>query len=317
MLLAFDCKTLPMRLTVALLALICCLMAGVGRTAEPTLTDVRYGPHERNVLDFYKAAANGPSPVLIFFHGGGFRGGDKGSVRQAADQYLRAGIAVVSANYRLSQQAIYPAPMLDGARVVQFVRSKAKDWNINASQVAVSGGSAGGTMALWIALHDDLAVQAGPDPVARISTRVSCASVKNAPSSMDPEFILKYVGSTNFGAMLALHGARTLEEYRTPKLRKQALDASPIEHATPDDPPLFLWYGGALTPTPLPAETPFSGWIHHPRFGELLKEKYDKLGLECHFLPRGKPAAQDAEIEFLRKCFQAGPASPRGSAQGR
>jgi acetyl esterase len=296
-----------MRRRFALLVLILLLGAPAARSAEPTLADVRYGPHEGNVLDFFKSEAQGPAPVLIFFHGGGFRGGDKRSFREQAGQYLQAGISVVSANYRLSQQAIYPAPMLDGARVVQFVRSKAREWNINASQVAVSGSSAGGTLALWIALHDDLADAAAADPIARISTRVSCASVKIAPSSMDPEFILKHLGSTQFGAMLALHGAKTLEEYRTPKFRKQALDASPIEHATPDDPPLFLWYGSELTPTPLPPDTRFNGWIHHPRFGELLKQKYDQLGLECHFFHRGHPAPQGAEIDFLRKCFRATP----------
>lgn len=299
-----------------LLIVLTLLLAAAARSAEPTL-DVRYGPHERNVLDFFRTEAKGPAPVLIFFHGGGFRGGDKRSFREQAGQYLQAGISVVSANYRLSQQAVYPAPMLDGARVVQFVRSKAKEWNINASQVAVSGSSAGGTLALWIALHDDLADPASPDPIARISTRVSCASVKIAPSSMDPEFILKYLSSTQFGAMLALHGAKTLEEYRTPKFRKQALDASPIEHATPDDPPLFLWYGGELTPTPLAPDTRFNGRIHHPRFGELLKQKYDQLGLECHFFHRGQPAPEGAEIEFLRKCFSAAPARRATSGSGR
>ena len=49
--------------------------------------------------------------------------------------YVQAGITVVSANYRFvkgdDQAAPYPAPMLDGARVVQFVRSQAKQWNID------------------------------------------------------------------------------------------------------------------------------------------------------------------------------------------
>jgi acetyl esterase/lipase len=287
----------------AVVFLFCSLLAAAGQAAEPTLADVHYGPHERHVLDFFKAASEGPTPVLIFFHGGGFRGGDKGVFRERANGFLQAGISVVSANYRLNYQATYPAPMLDGARVVQFVRWKAKEWNIDASRVALSGSSAGATMALWIALHDDLADPASPDPVARISTRVSCASVKNGPSSMDPEFILKYLGATDLGAMLALHGVKTREEYMTPKMRKQALDASPLEHASPDDPPLFLDYAGDLTPTPLPADTRFGVWIHHPRFGELLKEKCDKLGLECHFYHRGKPAPAGAELAFLRKAF--------------
>ncbi|MCL5743263.1 MAG: hypothetical protein M1541_04925, partial [Acidobacteria bacterium] len=88
--------------------------------------------------------------------------------------------------------------------------------------------------------------------------------------------------------------------------RKRALDASAIVHVTKDDPPLFLTYGGKLTPTPLPPDTKFSGWIHHPHFGELLKQKYDSLGLECRFYHRDKPEPEGAQIEFLRKAFDKG-----------
>ena len=165
-------------------------------------------------------------------------------------------------------------------------------------------------MALWIALHDDLADPRSDDPIARISTRVLCVSVKNAPSSMDPVLIQKEFGSRNFGAMLALYGAKTLEEYSTPAMRKLARDGSPLEHATKDDPPLFLEFTGDLTKTPLPADTKFGGWIHHPHFGELMQRKYDELGLECHFYHAGKPAPEGTEIAFLKKCF-----APRGQAK--
>ncbi|HID23161.1 MAG TPA: hypothetical protein EYP14_12270, partial [Planctomycetaceae bacterium] len=46
----------------------------------PDFANVSYGPHERNVLDFWKAKAKSPTPVLVFFHGGGFRDGDKRGV---------------------------------------------------------------------------------------------------------------------------------------------------------------------------------------------------------------------------------------------
>ncbi len=279
------------------------LFACAALAADPTVADVRYGPHEGHVLDFYKAAAPAPTPLLIYFHGGSFKGGDKRMFRTGAEKYLAAGISVISANYRFSNQAVYPGPMLDGARVVQFARSKAREWGIDGNRIALSGGSAGGAMSLWIALHDDLADSRSPDPVARLSTRVACVTVKNAPTSMDPVWIGNTFGASEFGAMLALYGARSLEEYRAPEMRRLALDGSPVEHATKDDPPLFLDYAGALTPLPLPAGAKLSAWIHHPRFGELLKARYDRLGLTCEFYHRGKPAPERAEIEFLRSCF--------------
>jgi acetyl esterase/lipase len=86
----------------------------------PTAANVEYGPYRRNVLDVWKADSAKPTPVLINFHGGGFVAGDKSAVTAAP--YLKQGISVVSANYRFvqgdEQSAPYPAPMLDGARVV-------------------------------------------------------------------------------------------------------------------------------------------------------------------------------------------------------
>src|SRR5262245_27208036 len=42
-----------------------------------TLADVPYGDHPREVLDFWKAESNGPAPLAVFIHGGGWNGGDK------------------------------------------------------------------------------------------------------------------------------------------------------------------------------------------------------------------------------------------------
>ena len=54
------------------------------RTMKPTLADVRYGPHERQVLDFYQAKSDKPTPLLFFIHGGGWMAGDKNGVSDAA-----------------------------------------------------------------------------------------------------------------------------------------------------------------------------------------------------------------------------------------
>ncbi|HTI51122.1 MAG TPA: hypothetical protein VL475_09225, partial [Planctomycetaceae bacterium] len=52
------------------------LAAGPEKPA-PTQMNVRYGPHERNVLDFWQAASEKPAPLAISIHGGGFREGSK------------------------------------------------------------------------------------------------------------------------------------------------------------------------------------------------------------------------------------------------
>jgi acetyl esterase/lipase len=102
----------------------------------PTKSDVAYGQHARNVLDFYAAKSAGPTPVIVFIHGGGFVAGDKKGVdpnlvRGANER----GISVASINYRFvdGRDVIFPAPQQDGARAVQFLRSQTSQWNIRAT----------------------------------------------------------------------------------------------------------------------------------------------------------------------------------------
>ncbi|MBN2294349.1 MAG: hypothetical protein JXM70_18110 [Pirellulales bacterium] len=57
--------------------------------------------------------------------------------------------------------------------------------------------------------------------------------------------------------------------------------SSPIHLVTADDPPTMLIYGGQLDNLPLPADAPHGLRIHHPYFGKLLKDKLDKLGVDC------------------------------------
>ena len=101
---------------------------------------MRYGPHDRNVLDLWKAkpksGPNKSTPVVIFFHGGAFRTGDKSHVPATLlEMCLDAGISVASANYRLSETAAFPAPMLDGARAIQFVRKNAIELGIDPKRI--------------------------------------------------------------------------------------------------------------------------------------------------------------------------------------
>ncbi|MDO8538873.1 MAG: alpha/beta hydrolase [Opitutaceae bacterium] len=281
--------------------------------STPTHANVRYGPHERNVLDGWRAPGDGPTPVLVFFHGGSFKAGDKSAVlaRPIFSPCLAAGITVVSANYRFSSDAPFPAPMRDGARVVQFVRAKAREWNIDPSRIAVSGTSAGATMALWIALHDDLADPSG-DEIARQSSRVTCASPHRGTAGLEIEYFKQHAGVTRLGgALFQLFGAQSQAEFEQPDKRALAREASPLIHATRDDPPLFLTYAGDPAEAPFKADAAQSAWIHHVALGLPLKSRYDALGLGCEFYYQSKPAATDAEIAFLKRHLLNAPRAER------
>jgi hypothetical protein len=173
----------------------------------PTHANVSYGKNARNVMDFWQAKSETPTPVVICIHGGSWIGGDKSSYYGRVKTFLDAGISMATINYRLMKQAneekIVPpvkAPLEDAARAVQFVRSKASAWNIDKKRVAATGGSAGGASTLWLAFHDDLADPKSSDPVARESTRLYCAAVEGAQSSLDPKELLEWMPNYTYGA---------------------------------------------------------------------------------------------------------------------
>ncbi|HEY1050507.1 MAG TPA: hypothetical protein VGE39_12150 [Prosthecobacter sp.] len=66
------------------------------------------------------------------------------------------------------------APLEDAARALQFVRSKAAEWNIDKERIGASGSSAGSCSALWLTFHPEMADAKSADPMARESTRRWC-----------------------------------------------------------------------------------------------------------------------------------------------
>lgn len=260
------------------------LAADPPKQIAPTHAEVSYGPHERNVLDFWKAAGDGPRPLLVFIHGGGWTGGDKKQNAATLQPYLDKGISCAAINYRLSGQAPLPAPVHDAARAIQFIRTKAADWNINTSRIALTGGSAGACTSMWLLLHDDLADAKATDPVLRESTRVCAAAVSAGQTSIDPKVIEGWLGPNVLKHRMinmavgeaTMEGA--LQNYE--KHRALYVEFSPYNHVDAKDPPLLMTYGGDMT---LPSKDAGHG-IHHPVYGVKLKEKSDSVGHECHLL---------------------------------
>jgi acetyl esterase/lipase len=277
----------------------------------PDESNVKYGPHERNVIDLWKAKSDQPTPLVVFIHGGGFRGGDKSALDPVLlDLCLKSGISVAAINYRLSQHAPFPGPMHDSARAIQFIRSKAKEWNLDPKRVAATGGSAGAGISLWLGYHDDMADPKSDDPVARQSTRLTCMAVVGAQSTYDPRAIKKIVGGRahEHAALPPFYGLKP-DEIDTPKAHKLYEEAAPMTYVSAGDPPVFMFY--TEPKGPLPADARPGQGIHHPNFGIALKEKLDPLKIECILRHRddyqGKPAGsmQQETVEFFKKHFQA------------
>jgi acetyl esterase/lipase len=274
---------------------------------RPDRANVRYGPHERNVLDLWKAKPSGaglePTPIVVFFHGGAFRTGSKSHIPpRLIEACLDAGISVASANYRLSSDAPFPAPMLDGARAIQFLRKNARALGIDGTRIAASGSSAGAGIALWVGFHDDLADPNSPDPVARQSSRVVALGVDNAQCSYDPRFIKELIGGRahEHTALRPFYGLKSVADADSPAAHALYEQAAPINYVSPDDPPAILFY--FEPPGDLPPDAKPGQGIHHPRFGEALRARLEPLKIECVLHHRSEyPRKQDPSAAMSRE----------------
>jgi len=277
----------------------------------PTVANVPYGSHERQVLDFYKADSTKPTPLLFFIHGGGWVAGDKSGVGEL-EACLKAGISVVSINYRYSWQAqlagVMPPvkwPLEDAARALQFVRSRALEWNIDKQRIGASGGSAGACSSLYLAFHDDMADLKSSDPIARESTRLWCAAVSGAQTSLDPKQLKEWTPNSRYGGHA--FGFMDPNERKTRDTRfaeflekresvlKWIKMYSPYELVSKDDPPVYLYYSTA----------PAIGQVqkdptHTSNYGVKLQEHCREIGDECELVYPGAPDVKHKSIaEFL------------------
>ncbi|MDZ8118325.1 alpha/beta hydrolase [Pontiella agarivorans] len=244
----------------------------------PTFSDVSYGAYDSMTFDFWQAESQTPAPLFVFIHGGGFRSGDKSTLNPILlEGFLSNGVSVASINYRLSGIAPFPAQMHDSARAIQFLRSKAGAWNIHPGKVAAGGGSAGSGIAQWLAFHDDLKNPESQDPVEQQSTRLTCALAFSMQSTYDPRVIQKIIPGIAFddSALKPFYGLPADWNWETDPVDKKldALikEASPINHLTADDPPVFIYHS---------EKTRQPGNIHHPDFGIHLAEAMDKLNID-------------------------------------
>lgn len=119
--------------------------------------DVNYGDGERQQLDLLFPDNKSPKGVVLFFHGGGFTGGDKAQafdelLLETMQAVLNENIAIVSANYTLlttpGSQGVISA-LEDGTLVIDFIQDRLADLNIPENKIVLAGTSAGAGIAQW------------------------------------------------------------------------------------------------------------------------------------------------------------------------
>lgn len=282
-------------------------LASSPQLPNPTAYDVPYGPHPKQIIHFWKAESDKPTPVLLFIHGGGWgAGGRMSGLTGMLPAMLKSGISVVSVEYRFIAEAtadkVEPpvkGPMGDAARALQFVRSKAAEWNLDKTRIAASGGSAGACTSLWLAFHPDLADPKSDDPVARESTRLLCAAVDGAQTTLDPQQMKDWTPNSTYGGHA--FGLKSFPDFlaNREKILPWIAEYSPYALVTSDDPPIYMRYG-AKPNLGQNEKDP----THTANFGLKLQEHCKANNVPCELSYPGAPdskhpISQDFLIEHL------------------
>ena len=108
-------------------------------------------------LDAYvNKASGGPTPTLIHIHGGGWVGGRKETAILSLLPYFAMGFSIVNVEYRLARVALAPAAVEDCRLALRWVYENAEKYGFDTSRIVVTGGSAGGHLALMTGIaHPD------------------------------------------------------------------------------------------------------------------------------------------------------------------
>ena len=286
------------KLFLTLISILFSIHISTAQKIQPTYKNISYGPHKDMTLNFWNFESESPVPLLVHIHGGGWIGGKKNET--ISPNELKKGYSFASIDYRLAGTELLPAAVHDAARAIQFLRTKAKEWNFNPARIAVIGGSAGAASSLWLAYHDDMADPKSDDPVLRQSSRVCGAVAMGGQTTLDPFLLEKKIGPAciQHGMIWKTVGAKSIEDLMENwgQYKDLSLQCSPITHVSKDDPPVFLNYG---KPAPIPVIK--GDGIHHAGFGRLLKEKCKKMGIDCHLQVKGHETAKLTKDQFLQK----------------
>ena len=166
-------------------------------------------------LDVYarRGPEPGPYPTLIMIHGGGWVAGTKEGSQLNILPYLAMGFSAVNVEYRLAKASLAPSAVEDCRLALRWVMKNAKAYGFDTARVVISGGSAGGHLALMTGL---LTPEAGFDaprewdqatqgmPVAAIVNWFGITDVRDLLTGVNrQQYAVSWIGSQPDGERLA------------------------------------------------------------------------------------------------------------------
>jgi acetyl esterase/lipase len=178
---------------------------------------------------FLKESDGKPMPAVIYIHGGGWAGGSKEAGTRQTIALALGGYFSVTINYRLSDEAIYPAAVHDCKAAIRFLRANAERLGIDPDRIGVWGHSAGGHLSALMATSGDAEAVEGKVGTTGVSSRVQCAVDLSGPVE------LNFDGP---GGVVAKWIGGPLNEHAD-----AVKQASPLTYIDPNDPPVLIVHG--------------------------------------------------------------------------
>ncbi|MDA1093345.1 MAG: alpha/beta hydrolase [Acidobacteria bacterium] len=221
--------------------------------------------NRENKVDLYlPSGVEGPVPVLMYIHGGGWRGGSKESSVLRLLPWLEKGWAVVNVQYRLAAVSLAPAAVEDCLCALRWVIRNAEQYNIDTDRIVVTGNSAGAHLALTTGM---IPSSAGLDR--------ECPG----PEELSVAAIINWYGITNVGDLLDGENMKTYAVTwmgSAPNRLEIAARVSPMTYVRRGLPPILTIHGDADPTVP---------YQHGVRLHEELA-KFDVQN-ELHTVPGG------------------------------
>lgn len=196
---------------------------------------------------FLPTTSTAPFPVLMWIHGGGWKGGDKAEFKNTNrfTELRKRNYAIVVINYRLSGEAKFPAQINDVKAAIRWVKANASTYSMNPDKIGVWGSSAGGHLSALAGVSGNVAEledlsQGNNTKTSRVQAVVDWYGPIDL-LKMDEMAIAQGCGSSNHNAADSPESA--LVGYQITTVPDLVSMVSPLSYITNDDPPFFIEHG--------------------------------------------------------------------------
>jgi acetyl esterase/lipase len=233
--------------SIALVAIVCQLST-LASAADPVVkTDVVYAsPGGADVaLDFVRPDGDGPYPLIVLIHGGGWIGGSRKEFADQQKTYATFGVASVAVQYRFIPKHAHPAQLDDITAAIRFLSKNKAEYRVDPDRIALMGGSAGGHLSLLVGLARPIGKGDDGYRIRGIVNIFGPTDLRNFASTAEGDKLLKAAsGKDSAGLIDALTGTND-------RKAKICAEASPITYVNKESVPVLTIHGSADDLVPL------------------------------------------------------------------